>query len=134
MKNRANLFDCVTVGFGIRNVTDTQKAFAEMARVAKPGGRVVCLEFNTPRNPLLRSLVRFYEMNVLPRIGRLLSKSEAYTYLPKSIQAFHSRGELTRMMGQAGLEHVQVIDLNLGSVCIHIGIKNGAPTPPPAGA
>lgn len=123
---RDNQFDCVTVGFGIRNVTDTQKAFAEMARVAKPGGRVVCLEFNTPRNPILRPLVHFYEMKVLPRIGALLSKSEAYTYLPKSIQAFHSREELTRMMRNVGLDDVRVHDLNLGSVCIHIGVKSGA--------
>jgi demethylmenaquinone methyltransferase/2-methoxy-6-polyprenyl-1,4-benzoquinol methylase len=120
---RDNLFDCVTVGFGIRNVSDTQKAFAEMARVAKPGGRVVCLEFNTPRNPILRPLVRFYEMKVLPRIGALLSKSEAYTYLPKSIQAFHTREELAEMMRGVGLDDVRVYDLNLGSVCIHIGTK-----------
>ena len=126
---RDNLFDCVTVGFGIRNVTDTQQAFAEMARVAKPGGRVVCLEFNTPRNPILRAFVHFYEMKVLPRIGALLSGSEAYTYLPKSIQAFHSREELARMMHNAGLEDIRVIDLNLGSVCIHLGVKSDAPSP-----
>jgi demethylmenaquinone methyltransferase/2-methoxy-6-polyprenyl-1,4-benzoquinol methylase len=120
---RNDLFDCVTVGFGIRNVTDTQRAFAEMARVAKPGGRVVCLEFNTPKNPILRPIVRFYEMRVLPRIGAMLSKSDAYTYLPKSIQAFHSREELSRMMQSVGLDDVRVYDLNFGSVCIHIGVK-----------
>ena len=123
---RDNLFDCVTVGFGIRNVTDTHKAFAEMARVAKPGGRVVCLEFNTPKNPVLRPLVRFYEMKVLPRIGAMLSKSDAYSYLPKSIQAFHSREELSRIMRNVGLEDVRVVDLNFGSVCIHIGVKTAA--------
>lgn len=122
-----NLFDCVTVGFGIRNVTDTQRTFAEMARVAKPGGRVVCLEFNRPRNPILRALVRFYEMKALPRIGALLSKSEAYAYLPKSIQAFHSREDLARMMNNAGIADVRVHDLNFGSVCIHIGTKMAQP-------
>jgi len=118
-----DLFDCVTVGFGIRNVADTQRAFNEMSRVTKPGGRVVCLEFNSPRNPILRSAVRFYEMKILPRIGAMLSKSEAYTYLPKSIQAFHSREDLVRIMNNAGLNDVGVYDLNLGSVCIHIGTK-----------
>lgn len=120
---RDGLFDCVTVGFGIRNVADVPRAFAEMARVAKPGGRVVCLEFNRPRNPLLRAIVAFYELKVLPRIGALLSRSDAYTYLPKSIQAFHSREELAYMMRAAGLTDIQVHDLNFGSVCIHLGVK-----------
>lgn len=127
---RDNLFDCVTVGFGIRNVTDTQRAFAEMARVAKMGGRVVCLEFNTPQNPILRALVHFYEMKALPRIGALLSKSDAYTYLPASIQAFHSREELAQMMRNVGLTDIRVHDLNLGSVCIHIGVKDSLTAPP----
>lgn len=125
----SDLFDCVTVGFGIRNVADTQKAFSEMARVAKPGGRVICLEFNQPRNPFLRPLVHFYEMKVLPRIGALLSRSEAYTYLPKSIQAFHSRETLVRMMETAGLTDVRVHELNMGSVCIHIGVKRSTQQP-----
>jgi demethylmenaquinone methyltransferase/2-methoxy-6-polyprenyl-1,4-benzoquinol methylase len=120
---RSNLFDCVTVGFGIRNVADTQQAFREMARVAKPGGRVVCLEFTTPRNRFLRTVVHFYEMRLLPRIGALLSRSEAYTYLPKSIQVFHSREEMKAMMEKAGLADIQILDMNFGSVCIHLGTK-----------
>jgi demethylmenaquinone methyltransferase/2-methoxy-6-polyprenyl-1,4-benzoquinol methylase len=120
---RSDSFDCVTVGFGIRNVEDVQQAFAEMARVARPGGRVICLEFNTPRSRFWRPLVDFYELKVLPRIGALLSRREAYTYLPESIQVFHSREELARMMENVGLTDVRVFDLNLGSVCIHLGIK-----------
>ena len=120
---RPNRFDCVTVGFGIRNVADVQRAFGEMARVARPGGRVVCLEFNRPRNPLLRPLVMFYESRILPVIGGLLSRREAYTYLQKSIEAFHTREELADMMRNAGLKDVGVTDLNFGSVCIHIGTK-----------
>ncbi len=119
----SNTFDCVTVGFGIRNVADTQQAFAEMARVAKPGGRVVCLEFNQPRAPFWRAVCGFFEQRVLPTIGGLLSRKEAYTYLPKSIQAFHSREELARMMENVGLRGVLVYDLNFGSVCIHLGTK-----------
>ncbi len=120
---RSGQFDCVTVGFGIRNVADVQRAFDEMARVARPAGRVVCLEFNRPRNRFLRPIVMFYESRILPVIGGLLSRREAYTYLQKSIQAFHSREELCEMMEQAGLRDIRVVDLNFGSVCIHIGTK-----------
>jgi len=120
---RSGQFDCVTVGFGIRNVADVQRAFDEMARVARSGGRVVCLEFNRPRNRFLRPIVMFYESRILPVIGGLLSRREAYTYLQKSIQAFHSREELCEMMTKAGLGDIRVVDLNLGSVCIHIGTK-----------
>jgi demethylmenaquinone methyltransferase/2-methoxy-6-polyprenyl-1,4-benzoquinol methylase len=120
---RDDQFDCVTVGFGIRNVADVRQAFSEMARVTARGGRVVCLEFNQPRNRFWRPLVNFFELRILPIIGGLISKSEAYTYLPKSIAAFHSREELTEIMQHAGLTDIRVHDLNLGSVCIHIGVK-----------
>ena len=119
----AGRFDCVTVGFGIRNVADVQRAFEEMARVARVGGRVVCLEFNRPRNRFLRPIVMFYESRILPVIGGLLSRKEAYTYLQRSIQAFHSREALSEMMRKAGLGSIRVVDLNFGSVCIHIGTK-----------
>src|SRR5437588_6324379 len=119
----SNQFDCATVGFGIRNVADVQKAFCEMARVVRPGGRVVCLEFSQPRSRFWRPLVRFFELRLLPIIGGLLSKREAYTYLPKSIEVFHSREELAGMMEHAGLTDIRTHDLNFGSVCIHIGTK-----------
>lgn len=120
---RSNQFDCVTVGFGIRNVADIQRAFCEMARVARVGGRVVCLEFNRPRSRFWRPIVDFFENRALPVIGGIISKSEAYRYLPASIRAFHSREDLTAMMEMAGLYNVSVHDLNFGSVCIHIGTK-----------
>jgi demethylmenaquinone methyltransferase/2-methoxy-6-polyprenyl-1,4-benzoquinol methylase len=118
-----NQFDVVTVGFGIRNVSDVGRAFAEMCRTAKPGGRVVCLEFNRPRNGLMRSIVGFFEGVVLPRIGGLLSRRDAYEYLNRSIQVFHTREELAELMRQAGLRDIRIVDLNFGSVCIHIGTK-----------
>jgi demethylmenaquinone methyltransferase/2-methoxy-6-polyprenyl-1,4-benzoquinol methylase len=123
---RSEEFDCVTVGFGIRNVADTQKAFAEMSRVAKPGGRVVCLEFNQPRHWFWKPIVNLYQNKLLPRIGGLFSRQEAYKYLPASIQAFHSREALQSMMENVGLRDVQIYDLNFGSVCIHIGTKSGS--------
>src|SRR5262249_6613841 len=91
---RSNAFHCITVGFGIRNVADIPQAFREMTRVARSGGRVVCLEFNKPKSAFIRTIADFYELKILPRVGGLISRSEAYRYLPKSIQAFHSREEL----------------------------------------
>ncbi|MEP6754503.1 MAG: ubiquinone/menaquinone biosynthesis methyltransferase, partial [Chthonomonadales bacterium] len=91
----ANSFDVVTVGFGIRNVVDTAKAFTEMTRVARPGGRVVCLEFTQPRHWFWSRMVNFYNKAILPIIGSMLSRGEAYRYLPASIDAFHSREELS---------------------------------------
>ena len=120
-------FDCVTVGFGIRNVSDTQRAFDEMSRVTRNGGKVVCLEFNQPPSRFWRLPVNFYNQVILPRIGGLLSCRDAYTYLPASIQAFHSREELTEMMESAGLGDIELHDLNFGSVCIHIGTKQKSP-------
>ena len=120
---RSNLFDCVTVGFGIRNVADARLAFREMARVAAPGGRVVCLEFSKPRNPVFRAPVLFYENRILPRIGALITGSDAYRYLPQSILAFHSREELKAIMEDAGMTDVRTYDLNFGAVCIHMGVK-----------
>ena len=116
-------FDVVTVGFGVRNVARLDKAVSEMARVTKPGGRVVILEFNRPRDVWYKPLVDFYLFRVLPRIGGLLSRREAYTYLPESMKRFVSREELCRVMESAGLRDIQVRDLNFGTVCIHLGVK-----------
>jgi demethylmenaquinone methyltransferase/2-methoxy-6-polyprenyl-1,4-benzoquinol methylase len=120
---KSGFFDCVTVGFGIRNVSNVRQALTEMTRVARKGGRVVCLEFNRPRNLFWRAVVEFFEMKILPRIGGLISRSEAYRYLPASIRVFHSREELVNMMQQTGLRDIHVHDLNFGSVCIHVGTK-----------
>ena len=120
---RSGAFHAVTVGFGIRNVADVHAAFAEMARVVRPGGRVICLEFSEPEHWFWRPVVRFYEHRVLPRIGALLSRAEAYRYLPESISAFYGREALARTMEAAGLRDVAIHSLNFGSVCIHVGVK-----------
>ncbi len=124
----AERFDVATVGFGIRNVAHIDRAVREMARVVKPGGRVAILEFNRPQNRWYKPFVDFYLFHVLPRIGGLLSRREAYTYLPESMKQFVSREELTAIMQQAGLRDIQVRDLNFGTVCIHLGTR-----PPDAG-
>jgi demethylmenaquinone methyltransferase/2-methoxy-6-polyprenyl-1,4-benzoquinol methylase len=118
----ADTFDAVSVGFGIRNVADVEAGIQEMARVARPGGRVVLLEFNRPLNPFIARLYDFYSFRVMPFVGGLVSgRREAYEYLPSSVKAFHSREELTAMMERAGLEDVRVTDLILGTVVIHQG-------------
>ena len=116
-------FDAVTVGFGIRNVAHIDCALREMSRVAKPGGRVVILEFNRPRQKWYKPFVDFYLFRILPRIGGLFSRREAYTYLPESMKQFVSREKLESLMREAGLRDISIRDLNFGTVCIHIGTK-----------
>ena len=118
-----NRFHVVTVGFGVRNVARLDKAVSEMARVARPGGRVAILEFNRPRQVWYKPFVDFYLFHILPRVGGMLSRREAYTYLPESMKRFVSREELVAIMERAGLRDIQVRDLNFGTVCIHLGVK-----------
>jgi demethylmenaquinone methyltransferase/2-methoxy-6-polyprenyl-1,4-benzoquinol methylase len=116
-------FDVVTVGFGIRNVAHIEQAVCEMARVVRPGGRVVILEFNRPRDCWYKPCVDFYLFHILPRIGGLLSRREAYSYLPASMRQFVSREELAAIMERAGLRAIEVRDLNFSTICIHLGTK-----------
>ena len=119
-----NTFDAVTVAFGIRNVADVEAGIREMARVARPGGRIVILEFNAPRNPLFAALYRAYSFTVLPWIGGIISgRRAAYSYLPSSIAAFFTRQEISAMMERAGLTGVTFTDLTLGTVVVHCGVK-----------
>lgn len=119
-----NSFDAVTVGFGIRNVADRARGFAEMVRVARPGGRVVILEFNQPLNPVFAALYNWYSFQVMPFIGGLVSgKRAAYEYLPSSVRAFPSREALSDELRAAGLTDVRHSDLTLGIVVVHCGVK-----------
>ena len=118
--------DGATVAFGLRNVPDMEMALREAARVVRPGGRVVCLEFSRPRNVVLRRLHRLYLFRVLPAVGWLISGDrEAYLYLPRSIMAFPSAEELRSVMEKAGLEQTAYRFLTWGVVAIHSGTKPG---------
>ena len=118
-------FDVVSVGFGIRNVSDLEMGIREMTRVAAPGGRVVILEFTQPVNPLFRSLYYFYFTKILPFIGNRISGSEddAYGYLPRSVIKFPNCDALKSVMEQCGLIDVEFYRKTFGIVAIHVGKK-----------
>lgn len=119
-----NAFDCATVGFGLRNVADVGLAFREMARVVKPGGRVVSLELTRPYSRIAAALHRFFLFRIARYIGWLVSGNrEAYTYLPKSIMEFPSPEEVREVMQRAGMEKVESFRLTFGIATVHTGVK-----------
>ncbi|MEE9614358.1 MAG: bifunctional demethylmenaquinone methyltransferase/2-methoxy-6-polyprenyl-1,4-benzoquinol methylase UbiE [Thermodesulfobacteriota bacterium] len=119
-----NTFHCATVGFGIRNVTRLEAAFKEMARVVKPGGRVVCLEFSHLSNPALQKLYDAYSFNVIPMIGEAITgRRSAYDYLVESIRKFPVQEELKEIMEGAGLFRVTYHNFFNGIAAVHVGTK-----------
>ncbi len=120
-----NSFDCVTVGFGIRNVADIDKALGEMVRVTKPGGKVICLEISQVHSPILRLPWMLYFYVLTPYAARFLkARRSAYEYLPQSVRDFMSREELAARFEKSGLQDVRFHDMMFGAVCIHIGTKS----------
>jgi len=119
----AGHFDCVAVGFGLRNVTRKEEALAEMRRVLKPGGRLVVLEFSRVWAPV-RPLYDAYSFGLLPRLGKLVANdAAAYRYLAESIRMHPDQEALKAMMEQAGLERVEYFNLAAGVVALHRGYK-----------
>jgi demethylmenaquinone methyltransferase/2-methoxy-6-polyprenyl-1,4-benzoquinol methylase len=117
-------FDAITTGFTMRNVVDIGQAFREMARVARPGCVLACLEVARPRNPLLRLGHRIYFEQVVPRITALLGGDPtAYTYLPQSARAFPPPEALARIMQEAGWSEVRFSLLGMGAVAVHTALK-----------
>ncbi|HEY3331146.1 MAG TPA: bifunctional demethylmenaquinone methyltransferase/2-methoxy-6-polyprenyl-1,4-benzoquinol methylase UbiE [Capsulimonadaceae bacterium] len=117
-------FDAAVVGFGIRNVTDPAVAVAEMARVVRPGGRVVILEFSQPTNPVFNTLYDIHSRYIMPALGGLISgRREAYAYLPESVKRWKTRTEMAEMLRSAGLVDVRHRDLTFGTVCVNVGTK-----------
>ncbi|MEM9587584.1 MAG: bifunctional demethylmenaquinone methyltransferase/2-methoxy-6-polyprenyl-1,4-benzoquinol methylase UbiE [Planctomycetota bacterium] len=120
-----DLFQCVTVAFGLRNVADTDQGLREMTRVCRPGGQVVVLEFSHPTFPVLKQLYGFYFSHVLPRVGQWFAKNDksAYSYLPESVGQFPSGEALAEQMRSVGLKDVRFIPMTLGVATIYIGTK-----------
>jgi demethylmenaquinone methyltransferase/2-methoxy-6-polyprenyl-1,4-benzoquinol methylase len=117
-------FDCVTIGFGLRNVTGKQAALESMARVLRPGGQLLVLEFSHPVAPGLKPVYDAYSFAVLPLLGRVIAKDAAsYRYLAESIRRFPEQRTLMQMMSAAGLENCKYHNLSGGIVALHRGWK-----------
>src|SRR5918997_2807475 len=114
-------FDAATVGFGARNFGDLDRGLAEMARVVRPGGRVVVLEITVPQKPPLSSFFRVWFDRIVPLIGRLTGDPEAYDYLPSSVKRFPGPEALARRMVAAGLDDVRWILTAGGIIALHSG-------------
>ena len=119
-----NQFHCITIAFGLRNVTNQAKALASMYRVLKPGGRLLVLEFSKPVIPGLNKAYDFYSFNVLPKMGKLIANdSESYQYLAESIRMHPDQQTLKGMMQEAGFERCTFHNMSGGIVALHKGFK-----------
>jgi demethylmenaquinone methyltransferase/2-methoxy-6-polyprenyl-1,4-benzoquinol methylase len=120
---RADYFDCVSVAFGLRNMTHKDVALAEMRRVLKPGGRLLVLEFSRVWQPLTRAY-DWYSFKVLPWLGsKFAGDADSYRYLAESIRMHPDQEQLKILMEQAGLERVEYFNLSAGVVALHRGYK-----------
>ena len=119
-----NHFNCITIAFGLRNVTDKDKALASMFRVLKPGGRLLVLEFSKPGNELLSRAYDAYSFKVLPVLGRMVAgDSDSYQYLAESIRMHPDQETLKDMMENAGFVSCDYHNMTGGIVAVHRGIK-----------
>ncbi len=125
-------FDAVTISFGLRNVADPDAALTELARVTRPGGRLVVCEFSTPTWRVFRTVYLEYLMGALPAVARRVSSNpEAYVYLAESIQAWPDQAALAQRIAAAGWTDVEWRDLTGGIVALHRAVKPAAPAPGP---
>ncbi len=119
-----NSLDCITIAFGLRNVTDKDKALAAMYRALKPGGRALVLEFSKPTLKPLEKIYDLYSFSLLPKIGKLVTRDEeSYRYLAESIRMHPDQETLRDMMEQAGFERCDYHNLTGGVVAVHRGFK-----------
>jgi demethylmenaquinone methyltransferase/2-methoxy-6-polyprenyl-1,4-benzoquinol methylase len=119
-----NTFDAVIVAFGVRNFENLERGLADMLRVLKPKGKVVILEFSKPKKAPIKQLYNFYFKNILPSIGKMVSKdARAYTYLPESVQAFPEGKDFTNILEKVGFKSVSCKTLSFGISSVYVGEK-----------
>jgi demethylmenaquinone methyltransferase / 2-methoxy-6-polyprenyl-1,4-benzoquinol methylase len=116
-------FDAVTVGFGVRNLADLDAGVGEMARVLRPGGRLVVLEITQPQKPPLSTFFSLWFNRAVPLLGRLAGDPEAYSYLPESVRSFPPPEGLAAIMDRAGFERIRYTILAGGIIAIHSGAR-----------
>lgn len=114
-------FDAATVGFGARNFSDLDRGLSEMARVVRPGGRVVVLEITTPRRPPLSTFFELWFDRAVPALGRLVDR-QAYSYLPSSVRRFPGPEELAAVMWRSGLREIRYVLTAGGIIALHVGV------------
>jgi demethylmenaquinone methyltransferase/2-methoxy-6-polyprenyl-1,4-benzoquinol methylase len=114
-------FDAATVGFGARNFSDLPRGLAELARVVRPGGRVVVLEITTPTQPPLSTLLELWFDRLVPALGKLAGDAEAYSYLPSSVRRFPPPDALAAMLWSCGLRSVRYVLTAGGIIALHVG-------------
>ncbi len=119
-----NYFDRILIGFGLRNVTDKAKALRSMYRVCRPGGKLLVLEFSTPKPPGLKTIYDWYSFNILPKLGKLVANDEeSYQYLAESIRVHPDQESLKDIIEQAGFEDCQYHNFTGGVVALHMAYK-----------
>jgi demethylmenaquinone methyltransferase/2-methoxy-6-polyprenyl-1,4-benzoquinol methylase len=123
-------FDCAAIGFALRNVADIERALSEMARVVRPGGRVLSLEVSRPECGLIRGPFWWYFTRVVPLLGKLVEKETArelalapYAWLPASLKTFPDKKELAALFRAAGLEDIKLLSFHGGVVALHVGTR-----------
>jgi demethylmenaquinone methyltransferase/2-methoxy-6-polyprenyl-1,4-benzoquinol methylase len=114
-------FDAATVGFGARNFSDLERGVSEMARVVRPGGRVVILEITTPTGPPLSTFLDLWFDHVVPLLGRVAGDADAYSYLPSSVRRFPPPQELAAVMSECGLDSIRYVITAGGIIALHVG-------------
>tara|TARA_B100000795_G_scaffold75918_1_gene53948 strand:- start:1522 stop:2268 length:747 start_codon:yes stop_codon:yes gene_type:complete len=119
-----NTFDIITIAFGLRNVTDKDMALRSMLRVLKPGGKLLILEFSTPKNPVLSKVYDTYSFSILPKLGKLFANdADSYQYLAESIRMHPDQNTLLEMLTTAGFANADFHNMTGGVVALHRGVK-----------